>query len=116
MNICLLIITFSNLSPDKNIVRFKLLIFEYTLFCAPNNYSEFILIPRWRGYFYNWLDKPFFLLYQINPCLESTLGTYTELRVKISQFNRFSIKEMPLFHKISIFNVNLSKANHSIFS
>ena len=63
MNVCLLIITFSNLPSDKNVVRFKLLVFENTLFCAPNNHSEFILIPRWRGYFYNWFYKPFFLLY-----------------------------------------------------
>ncbi len=114
MDISLLVVALSNMSSDKDIIGLKLLIFKYTCFCAPNYNSELILIPWRRGNFNDRIDKPLFFLYQVYPCLKSSLCSNSILWVKVSQFNWFFIKEMPFFHKISILNINLCISDQTI--
>lgn len=63
VDVGLLEIAFADESSNKDIVGFHLLVFEYTVLCAPDNDSELILIPRRRGDLNRRIYKPLLLFH-----------------------------------------------------
>ena len=116
MDVGFLEIAFPDEASDEDIVGFHLLIFVYTVFGAPDNDSEFVFVPWGRSDLDGRINQPIFLINQVDPGLQPSLGANTKLRVKVSQLDRFLLKKMPLLNEITIFDINFSVANHLVLN